>query len=91
MVSLGLLRGHPSIGPVAVPPRADDLPAGAVATLCAAPDGPAWIVVPLREGQAPPDGARVFPLADPYVRPMATVEGMTWQRLTAYGLLTCGP
>lgn len=92
LIALGLAteaQRRPFAPPV--PPRADDLPAGAVATLCAAPDGPAWIVVPLREGQAPPDGARVFPLADPYVRPMATVEGMTWQRLTAYGLLTCGP
>ncbi|KQP30815.1 hypothetical protein ASF49_12635 [Methylobacterium sp. Leaf104] len=74
-----------------VPLRADDLPAGGVATLCAAPDAPAWIVAPLGEGRPAPAGARVYPLADPLVTPMAAVDGLTWQRVTAYGLLACRP
>lgn len=72
-----------------VPPRAPDLPVGAVETLCAAPDAPAWIVLPLRDGQVPPDGGRVFPLHRPSVNAIPAVDGLSWNGTVAYGLLPC--
>ncbi|MCJ2037053.1 hypothetical protein [Methylobacterium sp. J-068] len=72
------------------PRRPDDPPAASVATLCAAPDAPAWIVVPLRAGQALPGHRGIFPLATPLVRSVAAPEGLAWNRTVAYGLLACG-
>lgn len=71
------------------PRRPDDPPPAALATLCAAPDAPAWIVVPLRAGQVLPGQAGIFPLADPLVTSVATPEGVSWRRIVAYGLLAC--
>ncbi|KQP95510.1 hypothetical protein [Methylobacterium sp. Leaf117] len=72
-----------------IPARSADLPAGAVQTLCAAPDAPAWIVMPLADGQVPPAKARVFPVNRPPAKPMPAVGGMVWRHPVAYGLLPC--
>jgi hypothetical protein len=91
LIALGLAtdaQRRPFAPPV--PLRAADPPPGAVATLCAAPDAPAWVVVPMGDGQAPPAGARVFTLADPLVVALATPDGLTWRWTIAYGLLACG-
>lgn len=71
------------------PRRPDDPPAAAVAILCAAPDAPAWIVVPLRDRQDLPGNAGIFPLAAPVVTARTRPEGVSWHRTVAYGLLPC--
>jgi hypothetical protein len=74
---------------LAGPRRAEDPPAESVARLCESPDAPAWIVVPLTDGQALPGNRGIFPLPAPSVRPIATGEELTWRRVVAYGLLSC--
>lgn len=72
------------------PRRPDAPPASALAELCAAPDAPAWIVVPLTEGQALPGHHGIFRLPAPVTKLVAVPEGLAWRRIVAEGLLTCG-
>jgi hypothetical protein len=73
------------------PRRLDAPPAGTIADLCAAPDAPAWIVVPLRDGQTLSGSVGTFPLPVPLTKSIDLAEGIAWQRIVAYGLLACRP
>jgi hypothetical protein len=73
------------------PRRLDAPPAGTTADLCGAPDAPAWIVVPLRDGQTLSGSVGTFPLPVPLTKSIDLAEGIAWQRIVAYGLLACRP
>lgn len=64
----------------------------AVDRLCAAPDAPAWIVVPLESPLEPALAARatLYRAAKPDVRFVIGAGGFSWRRIDTYALIACG-
>lgn len=73
----------------------DPLPhptAEAVDRLCAAPDAPAWIVVPLETPLDPALAEKAFVYRTPHadMRLVIGESGFSWRRIDTYALLACG-